>query len=159
MNYTNSTVISGRLRIVSSLSINSSVNSGKYQSAGRLAAQLAFVQYDSLFARLFGRQSWQDEDSLYIVKSGLPRMTPVAVNTAESLLISLLIKAFLAESSDFGTFLFISKEEVIFAQRAGLRWRRQAISVKFRKRTEAINYSFLDASKLIEPNDYELLQQ
>lgn len=157
MNYTNSTVISGRLRTVSSLSINSSVNSGKYQSAGRLAAQLAFVQYSSLFARLFGGLSWQDEDSLYIVKSGLPRITPVAINTAESLLISLLMKAFLAESSDFGTFLFMTTEEVTFLQRAGRRWRRQAISVKFRKRTEAVNYSFLDANRLIEPNDYELL--
>ncbi|MEQ9355116.1 hypothetical protein [Coleofasciculus chthonoplastes] len=158
MNYTSSTVISGKLRLISSLTINSSVNSGKYQSAGRLTVQLAFVQYDSLFARLFGMQSWQDGDSLYIVKSGLPGITPAASNTAESLLVSLLIKAFLAESSDLGTFLFISTEEVNFLQRAGRKWRRQAISVRFRKRTEAINYSFLDASKLIEPNDYELLQ-
>lgn len=44
-------------------------------------------------AQLFGKDAFQDENVLTIKKSSLPRLSPNPINTAESLLVGILLKS------------------------------------------------------------------
>ncbi|MFP5270323.1 hypothetical protein [Coleofasciculus sp.] len=124
------------------------ISNGNYQKIRNSYYQ----NYNCLFTRIFGVGGSQNDSVLTIKKNGLGLLPNI--NSPESLLVSLLAKAFQEESGNNGNFLFISLEGTTFVKRNDLNWRKLRVSVKFRKVTEPTDYSFLQASTLIEPKDY-----
>lgn len=74
-----------------------------------------FANYYSSFARFFGVNAMQTSTHLTIRKSDLPRLSSLANNTAESLLIALLLQVLIYESNNLISNVYIElyKKELI----------------------------------------------
>lgn len=103
-------------------------------------------------ADIFGVGATQDASTITIPKSSLPRLTPSANNTAESLLVGIVLKAqtVLTQTSfDANTdqSIYVSSGFPSFTNRG-------ANSTQYRVDQLIINLAKIDASSTIDPDDY-----
>ena len=101
---------------------------------------------------MFGSGATQDATSLTIQKSDLPRLTASASNTAESLLIAILLKAETPlTQTNFDTnidqSIYISDGFPSFTNRG-------TNNDQYRLDQKTINFAKLDTGSIIDPDDY-----
>ncbi|MEH2437372.1 MAG: hypothetical protein V7K25_24580 [Nostoc sp.] len=102
--------------------------------------------------QIFGANATQTSTTITITKADLPRLTPSATNTAESLLTGILLKAEepLSQAnfdSNLDQSIYISDGFPSFTNRG-------ANNDKYRVDQLTINLAKLDTSSAIDPDDY-----
>jgi hypothetical protein len=101
---------------------------------------------------IFGAGATQDENTITIQKSSLPRLTPSANNTAESLLTGIVLKAqtSLTQTNFDGNIdqsIYLSTGFPSFTNRG-------ADNTQYRVDQLNINFAKVDTGAIINPGDY-----
>lgn len=119
----------------------------------QIATTGQFQDYLSIFARFFGINTKQTTTHVYINKADLPDLNPKANNTAESLLVALLLREMQYESNFLISRIVIEKYKAEFASLSGKPVIVNTLLIRLYLLLNFINYESQNADSPITPNN------
>ena len=113
-----------------------------------------YYKYDSSFVRFFGLNARQNANSLFINKSDLPLLTARLFNTAESLLIAILLQVEKYESNSITSNIVVTFWKTGIQERNNQRYKRIIYLVILNAILKYNRFESIKANDLIAPSDY-----